>query len=164
MPRGVVERWIHQHDIDTVRGQTRAGKDAGFGCDIENDNIRGNGIRGRVIVGKGCKRGIDFDEDKSYSANTRRERQARSPDARTQIGNAVACTGRGRRCQQHRVMAGAMPGLRLPQPQFTAEKCILNWPGSIIGSQFVGETRVDKNLARLPVVILMHQNPARQHA
>ena len=35
---------------------------------------------------------------------------------------------------------------------------------SVIGSQFVGETGVGQNLARLAIVVLMDQDPPRQHA
>jgi hypothetical protein len=40
----------------------------------------------------------------------------------------------------------------------------VNWPGSIIGPQFVSETRVYEDLPRLAVIILMDQNPTRQYA
>ena len=40
----------------------------------------------------------------------------------------------------------------------------MNWAESVIAPQFVGETRIGKNLARLLVIILMDQNSARQDA
>src|ERR1700687_5632223 len=38
----------------------------------------------------------------------------------------------------------------------------VNSPGSVIGPQFVAEACISKNLARLAVIVLMDQDPARQ--
>ena len=65
---------------------------------------------------------IDLDQHQIDPGDALGHRQAGGADAGAEIDHAIARTRRRRRRQQHGVMAGAVAGFRLPQPQLAAEK------------------------------------------
>ncbi len=87
VPRGIVERRIHQHDIGAVGDKTRGGKGGGFGCDIEHDHLRVNRIGGRIAARQFRKAGIDLDQIEPDSGGPRLA--SASPAAPTPAPNST---------------------------------------------------------------------------
>ena len=87
---GIIERRIHQDDIDAVRGQTGRGKGAGLGCNVEHDDIGGNRIRGGVAARKTREVSVDLDQHELDSLDAFGDRKPGGADAGAQIDDAIA--------------------------------------------------------------------------
>ena len=172
MPRGIVERRIHQDDVGAVGVKSDGGERGGGGRHIQHDGIGRDRIGGGIFARQRRQTGIDLDQHELDPGDAPGDREAGGADAGAEFNHAIVRTSRRRGRQQHGVMAGAVARSRLAQAQLPAEKCILGefvsadfWQlGSVIGPQFVGEPGIAEDLPRLAVIVLMHQNTARQHA
>ena len=108
MPRGIVERRVHQHHIDTVGSQVRQRQRLRRQLHIEHDHIGRNRIRGRIGAREPRQRRVDLDQHKIDAGDAPGDRQASCADAGAEIDHAIARAGRRRGRQQHGIMAGAM--------------------------------------------------------
>ena len=90
MAREIIERRIHQHDIDAVGGQARGRKNLGAGCNVHHDDLGRDGIRGGVAARQTREIGIDLDQNQLYPADALGDRKAGRADAGAQIDHAIA--------------------------------------------------------------------------
>ena len=112
-----------------------------------------------------ASRGIDLDQDQLDAGDTPGERKTRGTDTGAEIDHAIAGSCRRRRRQQHGVVAGAVAGFRLSQgnrPPRNASSVTAPRQSSARNS-WARPASAEK-LARLPIVVLMDQDPARQDA
>ena len=116
MPRRIIERRIHQYDIDTVGRQARRGKRLGGRRDVKQDDIGRNSVRDGVALRQTRQRFIDLDQHKFDSRHAFGERQTGGADAGAEINHPIARTCRRRSRQQHGVMTGTVTQSGLPQP------------------------------------------------
>ena len=73
---------------------------------------------------------VDFNQRKINSGNAPGHREPRSTDAGAEIDDALAWPRRGRRREQHGIVADTMARLRLAQAQLSSEKCVLGEIGA----------------------------------
>ena len=125
MPRGIVERRIHQDDIDAVGAEADGGKRVGGGRHIQHDGIGRDRIGGGIVARQRRQRRIDLDQHELDPGDAPGDRETGGADAGAEFNHAITRTRRRRRGQQHGVMAGAVTRSRLTQAQLSAEKCIL---------------------------------------
>ena len=131
MPRRIVERRIHQHDIGAVGRQPGRGKGIGAGGHVKHDAIGRNRVGAGVAARKFGERRIDLDQHELDSGHAPGQRKAGGADTGAKINHAIARARRRRRGQQHGIVAGAVTRFRLPQAQLSAKKGVL---GEIAGS------------------------------
>ena len=113
MPRGIVERRIHQHGIGTVGLQASGCEGFRGRRHIKYDNIGNNAVRRRVVMREPRQLRIDLDQYQIEATDALGERQSRRTDSRAELYDTIAstCCRRGRK--QDRIMAGAMTGAGL---------------------------------------------------
>ena len=168
MPRGIVERRIHQDDIDAVGSKARIGKCIGARTSTSSTIDFGRDrIGGGIAARQPCQH-----LDRSRPARDRcrpRAGRPRGPRHRRRRRNRPRDrpTRRRRRREQHGVVTGAVARLQLPQTQLSAEKCVLGafgQPAQSSARNSWARPASAEDLSRLAVVVLMNQDPARQHA
>ena len=90
MPRAIVERRIHQHDIGAVGRKAGGGKSIRAGCNVHRDDLGLDCIRRGVAARKLRQRCVDLDQNELDSGHAPRQRKTRGADAGAEIDHAVA--------------------------------------------------------------------------
>ena len=91
--------------------------------DVEGERIDAivQPVEPRVVGGERRQRGVDLDQGDLEPGNARRQREAGGADAGAEVDRMFAGAARGSGGKQDRIVADAMAGERLAQPQAAAE-------------------------------------------
>jgi len=92
VPRRIIERRIHQHDIGTVGHQTRGGEGTRPGRHVQHHDIGGNRIGGGVAAREFREFRVDLDQHQPDFIDPSGEREAGGADAGAEFDDAVART------------------------------------------------------------------------
>ena len=90
MPRRIVERRIHQDDVDAVGRKPRGGKNIGAGCNVHRDDFGRDSIRRGIAARERRQRRVDLDQNDLDSGHALCHGEAGRADAGAEIDDAVA--------------------------------------------------------------------------
>ena len=89
MPRGIVERRIHQHNVDAVRRKTCSGILVWRRCHVERDDVGSDRVRCRVAARQFGELGIDLHQQQLDGRHAFGKREAGGADTGAEIHHAI---------------------------------------------------------------------------